>query len=571
LRFIAGSGIEFSMVVRVEFVVCLACLAGAVLVAGKRRMLPGMPAWFKWLARHGGLAVVLVGIFAVMVSASMANDIAWPEPRVHDEFSYLLGADTFAHGRLTNPAHPLALHFETFHVNSEPTYCSIYPPAQSLFLAAGQTLGHPLIGVWISFGLACAAACWMLQAWLPPHWALAGAVLCALRVGCLGGSGDFVGYWSQSYWGGAPAMLGGALLFGALGRLLGVRRQDSGIIAASRNSLLLAIGLAVLANSRPFEGLILSLPVAVVLVGWLAGRIGVPRGARFAALILPFVLVLAPVAVAMAYYNASLTGNPLLLAYQQNARQNSRIPLFIWQPLGPEPVYHHVAMRDYQENWAEPAYLQRRQFEGYLQEILTRIRTFAMFYLGPLLLVPMVALPWVLRNRWMWLATMMCLPLVVALLMTTWFQPHYAAPATCLIFLLVTGAIRQLRLWRWHGRQIGRAYVSVLPLAYGCVLIAALCQIATVNSSGWHVERARILKNLQASAANYLIIVRYGGHHPAHEEWVFNEAGIDQSKVIWARDMGADWNRELLEYYPRRQVWLLEPDSQAPRLVPYRE
>src|SRR5262245_48097725 len=181
-----------------------------------------------------------------------------PQPYRTDEFSYLLAADTYAHGRLTNPTHPMWLHFQSEEVLNRPTYQSKYPPAQGLLLAAGQALGgHPVVGVWLSMAAACAAVCWMLQGWLPPRRGLMGRLSAALNPGMLT-------WWGQSYWAGAAAMLGGPLVFGALRRLL--RGPHA------RHAVVMGLGLALLANSRPYEGLLASLPVAAVLVGWMVGR-----------------------------------------------------------------------------------------------------------------------------------------------------------------------------------------------------------------------------------------------------------------------------------------------------------
>src|SRR5207247_1977615 len=162
--------------------------------------------------------------------------------------------DTFAHGRVANPTHPLWKFFETFHVLQQPAYASMYPPAQGMLLASGQVLtGTPYAGVLIGMGLLCATLLWMLRGWLPPEWALLGALFAVIRLGLFS-------YWANSFWGGAPAAIGGALVAGAIPRIF---RQGR-----SRDAVLFGIGLVLLAMSRPYEGLWFSIPFGVAFIVW---------------------------------------------------------------------------------------------------------------------------------------------------------------------------------------------------------------------------------------------------------------------------------------------------------------
>src|SRR5712691_56390 len=227
--------------------VLLALLIAAIFPRAGSRVFLQLEHSLALLAHRRRLAIAVVGILALGLRLAVLPIEPIPDPVVHDEFSHLLLADTLAHGRLANPIHPIWIHFETFHVNQKPTYSSMYYPGQGLFLAVGKVLfGDPFWGVWLSVGLMCAAICWALQAWLPPFWAFIGGLLAVIRVGTFS-------YWANSYWGGAVTALGGALVIGALPRIVRHHRvRDAG---------LMGLGFALIGFTRPFEGLFFGLAV----------------------------------------------------------------------------------------------------------------------------------------------------------------------------------------------------------------------------------------------------------------------------------------------------------------------
>src|ERR1700683_3471458 len=165
---------------------------------------------FRGFAQRRGPPLFCVALLARVAVLPL---LPIPEPHITDEFSHLLLADTLMHLRVANPVHPMWIHFETFQVIMHPTYASMYPPAQGLFLALGRLVsGSAFAGVCLSVAVMCASICWMLQGWLSPEWALLGGLLAVARLAVFS-------YWANNYGGGAVAAAGGALLLGGLPRV----------------------------------------------------------------------------------------------------------------------------------------------------------------------------------------------------------------------------------------------------------------------------------------------------------------------------------------------------------------
>ena len=97
-------------------------------------------------------------------------------------------------------------------------------------------------------------------------------------------------------------------------------------------------------------------------------------------------------------------------------------------------------------------------------------------------------------------------------------------------------------------------------------------EIGTSSGSGRSIleENAhKLSRGLEGLPGGQLAIVRYGRDHNPQDEWVYNRVDIDGSKVVWAREMDAEDNLELIHYYPNRRVWLMEPDAIPARIEPY--
>lgn len=510
---------------------------------------------FSQFATHRKRAIASVFAVAIGIRLLLLPWFHIPVPGNADEFSYLLMGDMFAHGHLGYPAHPLWLSFETFCELFFPTYCSVFNPAHGAVLALGELVGHPWIGVLLSTAALCAALVWALQAWMPARWALLGGVFAILNIAV-------VSYWMNSYVGGSVAGIGGALVLGAVPRILRKQRV--------RYALLLGAGAAILSDSRPLEGFIFCLPFAIALLLWMLRGPSSSAAVKFRRVVLPAGAVLVLTFAHTAYYNHRLTGNALVMPHMRILHGDLTSPLFLWDRLKPfhynnkqmEEMYTVSMPAHYSRTWADFWKVSSEKIALYWEVFL---------WAGAFPILLCVPLLWRDRKgRWFLGVALLCL---VGLFAVTFSMPHYAAPVFCVFYAILVQAFRHLRLLRFHGRPVG------LGLSRAAVVLLVF-QIATAlperlhHPDAWYlvrgnVERASVVRKLNRMPGKHLVIVKYGEGHTLDREWVFNDGDIDASKIVWAREMDAEQNAKLLAYYPDRHVWLAEPESHSLALIPY--
>ncbi|HPA18164.1 MAG TPA: hypothetical protein PLU30_10480 [Verrucomicrobiae bacterium] len=507
--------------------------------------------WRLWL--RPGLGELGAALLAGALASAISYWCGLPTPAIHDEFSYLLAAETFASGNVTAPPHPNWIHFESFHILQQPTCSSKYPPGQGLLLAAGwRIFGHPAAGAWLGAALSSAAVCWMLRGWTTPRWAVFGGVVAATHPEVLA--------WSQTYEGAHVAIMGAAILLGALRRIAGRR--------PARNAALMALGCFLLFISRPFEGLVL----AAISALWLSVRAfwdARLRRALFSIRVwIALMTVALPSGVAIAYHNARVTNNPARLPYAAYQDTYGYSPIFLWQTIGPVKAYRHDIMRDFYIGWEADAYRALHTPDGFVKGMPNKLLRFLQAVFGCWLpFLPLFAPFWTARpSRFALVAIggVFC-----AILAVPWLTPQYAAPAIPL------GCLTIISWMRAAAKALARHRLSVAPLLVlaigGSLTNAGTGAIAAaVHRPVWAIHRTILESTLERLGGKHLILVRYGAGHSPHEEWVYNHPDIDRAHIVWARAIQPTADSHLIESMPDRKPWLLMPDeSGGPALIPY--
>ncbi|MBV9503794.1 MAG: hypothetical protein JO323_02190 [Acidobacteriia bacterium] len=537
----------------------------ALVLAAAAIAWPRVALWTERFAARTGWCMLALAILPIILRLALLPNHPVPTADIYDEFGHLLEADTLRHFRLANPPHALPQFFETQFVLEQPTYSSIYPLGQALALAAGWSLtGHPWAGVLLAVGAFCGLCYWMLRAWTTPGWALAGGLLAVAEFGPLN-------YWMNSYWGGGLAAAAGCLVFGALPRL--ARTAPAGAPGWGRSwkyAAALGTGLGLHLLIRPFESIFLLLSVLL----FFAPNVRRPKWFRAYWRLLPAAAL--PVAAALALMllqNRAVTGNWTTLPYQLSRYQYGVPAALVYQT---NPFPHRQLNREQALN-----YQMQKGFHGnspetwrsFGERLEYRVRFYRFFFLAPLYLVLPLFL-WRARTYWWVLLSLASFGLGANLYPN--FETHYIAAATCLFVLAAVIGLEQLaRISPEASRILGFLCLAQFLFWYTMHLFdnqpfsMAARQFETWDGLNHRNPAARIEVNrrLAMLPGQLLVFVRYYPQHPFQQEWVYNAADIDGSRIVWARDLGPEEDAQLRAYYPNRSVWLLEPDYRPPRLT----
>ncbi len=556
--------------------------------------------------------VAVPGVAGFLIAMAIAWT-RWPEPSMHDDFGNLLVATTLLEGRFANPVPSAWQSMETFHVIFQPSYASKYPVGLGVLFAIGKLLfGSFAAGLWICAGLASSAMAWMILAHFPRRWGLAAGLMTATHPYWQNG-------WSQEFTNGWLAVTGIALVLGGLLRIRRSYRQSqlgewqteiyrpslyvgergscrarywlgrsralpvkanpplalSNASPSLRSSYTAMVGLGCVLTlfSRPFEGGLVCGLLGLYFLPILFTR-GLYLDPRFWRAAMPGMTVLSFGIALQLVINQSITGEVLKLPYQLHESQYGVAPVLIWQkPHEPSLGHRFAEQVTFHRGWSMDAYHRASSFNGYF-EMLRRRLGFLVNHWGQLLAFAPVGLL-VLQPERRRLIGMIGLLLIALLIINCipWAVPQYVSPLIPIVLFIACSVARGLikrvsKSLRLTKRPVGleiALFASII--LFQCCTAFNIAQARSSRGEGWETtwaeKRARILDQLSNLPGFDVVFVKYPADYDVVNcEWVFNEANIEQSQVLWGRWGSKQLNDAVVRDYSKRNFWLLEFDEQ---------
>jgi hypothetical protein len=394
-------------------------------------------------------------------------------PAYHDEFSYLLQAQTFLAGRLSYPSSPqLPELFDQMHVVNEGRFASRYFPGVGAWIAPFLALGHPYWAQWLGGALAAFFTFWAGRELAGNRLGLVAGLLIALSPG--------LALFDNLLLSHAPTIAALMLFLFAFLRFM----RTGGAAAA----FWAGCGLSLAMLCRPMTAAGFGLPFGL----WMLVRLA--RGMRPSAegdsrrLLRATLCLAGPLVAGLAilfFYNRAITGNGFLSPYQLYTDTYTPRHVFGFNNVvrGQEQVGPRVI--DNYDRWAKNLDPQLA-----LANELERMQASARWTLG---IVPMalaaviflVAVCWTAELRWKLVAASVLS--LHAVHVPYWFVGimgwHYVFESAPLLLLLFALTTRELFA---HWRVTGR---FVMPAWWGALVASAVLTNWVAFDPFWSISR----------------------------------------------------------------------------------
>jgi hypothetical protein len=524
-----------------RYLLATAAAATALIPAVSRRItalldrLRSPSAKAKWLI--AAILFVLASRY-FLLSASLAGRELFP--KFHDEFMYLLQARMLARGHLWMPRHELADFFESFYVIVKPVYAAPYFPGTALAYVPGTWLG---LAPWATSVIVAGLVVAMTFV----------AVTELLRDGVLGLLAALLVVSLEQVRGlSVMTMSHPVLMLLALCGMVAWARWRASRAPVWAAVLGAAAGWA--AITRPLDALCYFVPLGVALmVDVLRHRSAVPVRPLLVS-ILVAVAAAAPFLMLQLILDRGATGHWLRTPIAEYGRSNFPGLDFGFHARdvsGGSPS-QLPQVRDYYADFFR-ADLRRHGESSFLPVFLRRLHgTADVCFPSPLLWIVLpVGLIGLRRDpiRWGTWAAALLLPLAYAFYPS--YLKHYGVPAAIAFLLLALTGAEVLR------RTFPRLSAPlVLFIAVLCV-----CSLPELSRRPDHFAHAPYLADINAKLSQLdhvpaVVLFKYESKRTdVHEEPVYNidTAWPDDAPVIRAQDLGERRDREIFDYYAKRQ------------------